>query len=317
MLSYFTDPVLRGPTIGTMLMCVTAALVGSLTFLRRQSLVGEALSHAAYPGVMVGVILTGMLSVSDDVENLMISLIMGGAFLTALLGLWSIFWLEKKFSIRSDSALCLILSTFFGIGVTLASDVQFSFTALYRQAQTYLYGQAATMTDWHILVYGLLSAIVISVIMLFNKELETLLFSQEYAVSLGIQTRWINGIIFVLMAMAVVIGIRSVGVVLMSAMLIAPPVAARQFTNRFQKMLWLAALFGLISGFLGCYASVELTRYFSALYPESRLAFPTGPMIVLVASAICLISLLIAPERGFLVRLIREYRLKHSTPSRG
>ncbi len=136
-------------------MCLGASLVGVIVFLRKQSLLGEALSHAAYPGVIIGVILAGLLSFDDRQEFFLTILIMLGAALTALLGLWCINFLESNFKIRSDSALCFILSAFFGIGLTLASQVQFSFSYLYRQGSVYLYGQAATMTDVHIFVYGL------------------------------------------------------------------------------------------------------------------------------------------------------------------
>lgn len=310
-LSYFTDAVLRGPTIGSMLMCLTAALIGTLTFLRRQSLVGEALSHSAYPGVIVGIILTAILLGTTEDETGMTFLIICGAFTTALMGLWTIHWLEKRYHIKSDSALCFVLAAFFGIGITLASDVQFSYSSLYRQAQTYLYGQAATMTDTHIAIYGTLSVIIIAVVFLLDKELQAIIFNQDYAYSIGIKVNMINSTIFILTTLAIVIGIRSVGVVLMSAMLIAPAVAARQFTNCFRTMLCLAGIFGMMSGYLGNFLSVELTRYLAGYYPESRIALPTGPMIVLAATGICIIALLIAPERGLLLRFVRATRFKY------
>jgi manganese/zinc/iron transport system permease protein len=105
--------------------------------------------------------------------------------------------------------------------------------------------------------------------------------------------------------LAVVIGIRSVGVVLMSAMLIAPAAAARQYSNHLSRIFPLAAIFGLISGFLGNVFSVEISNWLSLKYPGERLAIPTGPMIVIVASLICLFSLMFAPKRGLLLRLGR------------
>lgn len=305
--SYFTDAVLRGPTIGSMLMCMTAALIGVIIFLRKQSLLGEALSHAAYPGVMCGVILAGILSIDDSHEILIALFIMLGAFVTALLGLAMINWLEHTYRIRSDSALCFVLSTFFGIGLTLASEIQFSYSLLYRQVQAYLYGQAATMVDVHIIIYGIFSIITITLILLFDKELEIIIFNREYAKSLGINVSAINSLIFILTTLAIVIGIRSVGVVLMSAMLIAPAAAARQYTNRFHVMLALAGFFGLISGYLGNYLSVEIAFYLTGVYPGLRLALATGPMIVLVASTICIASLFLAPKRGLLLRQIRAW----------
>lgn len=311
MLSYFTDAVLRAPTIGSMLMCLTAALVGTLTLLRRQSLIGETLSHAAYPGVIIGVIFSAFLSIDDSYEIEMALLILFGAACTALLGLWTVHWLERDLKIRSDSALCLVLSAFFGIGITLASHVQFTHPALYRQAQTYLYGQAATMSDAYIVIYGILSILVLTTLFLFDKELQAIIFNPEYAKSLGIQVTLINAVIFTLTVFAVIIGIRSVGVVLMSAMLIAPAAAARQYTHRFHVLLLLAAFFGMLSAYFGNYLSVELTHRLAKEYPQARLALPTGPMIVLVASVICVLSLLFAPERGLVIRLVRAIAFRY------
>lgn len=311
MLEYFTDAVLRGPTIGCMLMCFAAALMGVIVFLRKKSLLGESLSHATYPGVNLGVILAGALAISDQ-NDLMISLfIMAGAFSSGLIGLWLIHLLERKFKIRSDSCLCFILSIFFGIGLTIASVIQFSHASLYRQIQVYLFGQAATMTDIHIFVYGILSLIVLSTVLIFYKEIEVLIFDRNYAKSIGIPIRTIDTILFCLITLALVIGIRSVGVVLMSAMLIAPSAAARQYTNKLYMMLIIASLFGLLSGYFGNYFSVQVTHYLAFHYPGSRLSVPTGPMIVLVASAICLLSLLFAPERGLFLRLIRIARFRY------
>lgn len=311
LLLYFSDSVLRAPTIGCMLMCFAAALVGVIVFLRKQSLLGESLSHAAYPGVIVGVLIAGVMSLTDEQESAVAMFIMGGAFLSTIAGLWAITFLERQLNVRSDSALCFVLSAFFGIGLTLASEVQFSYSSLYRQVQVYLYGQAATMTDVHIFIYGALSAIVLFVVIFFYKEIQVIAFDRDYARSLGINTKGIDGLIFILIVMAVVIGIRSVGVVLMSAMLIAPAAAARQFTNKLYVMFALAGFFGLLSGFFGNYLSVELTNTLAERFPTARLALPTGPMIVMVASCICLLALLFAPNRGLLVRLARIFRFRY------
>lgn len=308
--SFFTDPVLRAPTLGCMLMCLAASLMGVLVFLRKQSLIGEALSHASYPGVILGIIAAGALSIQEQQSGVLSLLVLTGAFITALIGLWMIHLLEKKMKVPSDAALCFVLSSFFGIGLTMASEVQFSFTSLYKQALNYLYGQAATMTDIHIFIYGTLALVVILTVVFLYKELQLIMFDRQYARSLGVHVKSIDLLLFILVAFAVIIGIRSVGVVLMSAMLIAPAVAARQLTNRLPGMLVLSGLFGLISGFFGNYLSVELTDYFTHTYPSARIVLPTGPMIVLVATSICVASLFFAPERGVFIRLWRIARFR-------
>jgi len=114
MLEFFLDPVLRAPTIGSMLMCFSAGLIGCLVFLQKRSLVGEALSHAAYPGVVISILFAALFfPFSEAAASVSIML---GAFITGLLGLFVIHHLEKKLNISSDAALCFVLSVFFGVG---------------------------------------------------------------------------------------------------------------------------------------------------------------------------------------------------------
>lgn len=302
---YFTDSILRAPTLGCMMMCMSAAIVGVIAFLKKQSLLGESLAHASFPGVVLGVIAAGTLAEGNETWAWIPSIVMAGAFLSSLAGMLMIHYLEKRHKIRADSALCFILSVAFGIGVTLASRVQFTHTGLYKQSLGYLYGQAATMTDIHVLIYGILCAVVIAAVVLFYKELQALVFDRDYAKSLGIKVALVDALVLVLITLSIVIGIRSVGVVLISGMLIAPAAAARQFTHKLSVMMGLAAAFGLISGYGGIVLSVELTNAFSQPGSGARLAFPTGPMIVLVATALCLLALLFAPERGLMTRFAR------------
>jgi len=302
---YFTDPILRAPTIGSMLMCLTAALVGVLVFLRKRSLLGETLSHATYPGVTLAVVIVAtMLS-----EEWLAPFILVGAFISSLLGLFAVDALKKYFNVRDDSALCFVLASFFGIGLTIASRVQFSHPQEYRQIQSYLYGQAATMTDFHILLYGVLSILVIAIGALFYKEFKITTFDANYAKSLGIGVRLFDSLLFLLIVISVVVGIKSVGVVLMSAMLIAPAAAARQFSNRMSRILLIAGIIGMVSGFLGNYLSNEFSIYLAesnrGIQGGIRGSLPTGPSIVVVSGTICFLSLLFAPERGLIPRYIR------------
>ncbi len=308
--SFFTDPVLRGPTLGSMFMCLAAGLTGVIVFLRRQSLVGETLSHAAYPGVILGVLL---LSLWESICSFCVSAplwMMLGGLATILLAAAAL-PLLRSLKVPADAALCFTLSAFFGVGVLLASFVQFSQSGLYRQVEAYLYGQAATMGDFHILLYGVLSLITMLGIALFYKELLATTFDRDFSKSAGLSVRLIDLFTLFWLALAVAIGIRSVGVVLMSAMLIAPAAAARQYTQKLGTMFALAGLFGLLSGLVGNYLSVSLGVWLKAQASDiARLSLPTGPMIILVASGICALSLLFAPERGLLWRVVRIYHFR-------
>src|SRR5579862_8919905 len=152
---YFTDPVLQAPTIGSMLMCLSSAIVGVIVFLRKRSLLGEALSHATYPGVVLSVLV--MATLFPDHPDLMALAILVGAFVTSLCGLWVIEKMEQKFHVKNDAALCFVLAVFFGAGVLIASRIQLTHALWYKTVQIFLYGQAATMTDIHVWIYASLA----------------------------------------------------------------------------------------------------------------------------------------------------------------
>ncbi len=306
---YFTDPVLQAPTIGSMLMCFSSALVGVIVFLRKRSLLGEALSHAAYPGVVLSVLIVAVLF--PEAEGEMAIAILVGAFLTALLGLWVIERLEKRFKVKNDAALCFVLALFFGVGITIASRLQTTHALWYKTIQIFLYGQAATMTDIHVVIYFFLAVLTILSLFLLYRQIEVMIFDRSFARSIGISLSLLDGLLFVLLALAIVIGIRSVGVVLMAGMLIAPAVTARQFTDRLWMMLLIAACFGAVSGFLGNYLSVELPAWGMAQGWEWRFSLPTGPMILLSASSLCLLSLLFAPNYGLVNRFMRVITFRY------
>lgn len=300
LLNFFTDPVLRAPTIGSMLMCLTSSLVGVVVFLRKRSLVGEALSHAAYPGVVLSVLFTGFIfPYSEDILALTI---LSGAFITALLGLKAIDFLEHKLKVKNDAALCFILSTFLGVGVLIASRIQITHALWYKQAQMFLYGQTATMTDIHIVVYGILSLFTIGFILLVYRHLEAVNFDREFAQTIGIRLKLIDNATFFLLILAIVIGIRSVGVALMAGMLIAPAATARPLSSKLSHHFFLAGVFGLFSGLSGNILSVVI--------PQGAYALPTGPMILISATTFCLLALFFAPQSGMVSRWLRAFKFQ-------
>lgn len=295
---YFTDPVLRAPTIGSMLMCFAASLIGVIAVIRRKSLLGETLSHASYPGVVISAILAAYLFPQSE-EGLALAVLIG-ALCFALLGLFFVHQLKERFKVQSDAALCLVLSVFLGIGVLIASRIQITHALWYRQIQVYLYGQVATMTDVHIWIYSSLSFFLLMALLLFYRQIEMINFDRDFARSVGIKVALVDGILYLFLALAIVVGIRSVGVVLMSGMLIAPAVTARQLTHRLHMTFFLAGFFGAISGFLGNYLSVEIPEML-----QDKFSLPTGPMILLSASFFCILVLLIAPGKGLVSRIFR------------
>ncbi len=290
MIEFFTDPILRAPTWGCILMCVASSMMGVLIFLKKRSLVAEALSHAAYPGACLAVALFALLFSKYEEWSFIAVLI--GALFSSLLGLKAINWLEEKGKVRLDAALCFILALFFGIGVVIVSIMQSAIPVWYRQVQMLLFGQAATMSDIHIYLYAGIAALIAVFLILAFHPIKAIFFDRNFSLSAKIPVIWIERIVFWLLLLSLIVGIRSVGVVLMSGMFIAPAVAARSFSNRLHVILGLASLFGASSAFFGNYLSVEMD-------------LPTGPMIVLIASFFALFGLFFSPKRGLCFRLVR------------
>lgn len=301
---FFTDSLLRAPMVGSILMCMATALVGLFLFLRKESLLGEALSHGAYPGVVLSALIGSLIFRTPGCDEGILALV--GAFLTALLGLKCIGWLKLRLKMHSDAALCFVLSLFFGVGVLIASRLQVTHPLWYRSAQAYLYGQAATMVDRHILVYALLVIVTVGLILALYRPLQWVHFDRDFSASVGARVQLVETLIEWLLIFSIVIGMRSVGVILLSGMLIAPAVAARPWTHRLSWLLFLSAFLGGVSGFLGNYLSVVLP----GIVGNPTLALPTGPMILLTAVTLSLLSLFFAPKAGVTARYIRSYQFR-------
>lgn len=284
-----------------MLMGLASGVIGCLVFLQKRSLVGEALSHASYPGAVFGLILAGSIFQGGLFFGVLV-----GAFFMGLLALFSIDRIEKRLNISADAALCLVLSLFFGVGITVASGLQITHALWFRHIQVFLFGQAATMYDAHIVLYGAVALSIISVVVLLYRQLEIFHFDSNFAKVVGMREKGIRGITYILLALAIVVGMRSVGVVLMSAMLIAPAAAARQWTKKLSSFFAVSGFLGMCTGFLG----IALSVWIPIWAKDPHLALPTGPMIVLSGTAICLFSLFFAPESGFFSRLMRVTRFR-------
>ena len=296
----FLDPLYRGSVLGSMLMCLSSSLMGALMFVKKRSLVCEALSHAAYPGVMLSVLFAAALFSPNHPFAMIVVLI--GALLFSYIGLEVIENLRRRFRIHLDAALCFVLSTFLGIGVVFASRIQFSHPVWYQQSKVFIYGQAATMSDLHVMIYGALSLLVVFYIFCRFREIEFALFDRQYAPCQGLHVPNVMKGVFFLLILSIVIGIRSVGVILMSGMLVAPAAAARCFTNRFSTLLILSGCFGVASALIGNLLSIQMSML--------GLTFPTGPMILLTSAVFAILSLIFAPQKGVCFRAIRRYRFR-------
>lgn len=303
MLSYFTDPILRSSTIGSMLMCLASSLIGVLIFVRRRVLIGETLSHAAYPGVVLGAMVSAFFFLTKHDFSLILFVI---AFVFVMLALFCIEFLENRLKVKSDAALCFVLAGFFGIGVLLTSIIQRSHGGLIKQVQLFLYGQAATLRDEHVQIYAFLALVVLLILYFTYRTVQVATFDRDFAKTLGFSLSVFDTLLFCFLAIAILIGMRTVGVILMSGMLIAPAISARQMSRSLTQMFFWAAFFGVISAFLGNFLSVEIGQVLRERYPQARLSLPTGPMILLSAGFFCFLTLLFSKDGGVVYRWIRR-----------
>lgn len=303
---YFIDPILKAPTWGCLAMCIACSLVGALIFVRREVLLGETLSHAAYPGVMLAALLTLLPSLS---KAFTFCILLGAAFFSYL-AMKLLERSKKKWNMHQDSALSFVLTAFFGLGLTLASLLQHTHTTLYKQALVFLFGQAATITDLDMYFSITLALLLVILIALFYYPLQVTLLDETFAKTVGISTTWVNRLIYFMLTASIVIGIRSIGLFLLSGMFIAPAIAARQWTHRLSLLLILSAFIGAFGGLLGIYFSVEGPALF--LKSTSSLSLATGPTILIVTCTLTFISLLFAPQGGWLSRgfKILKFKLK-------
>ncbi len=286
-MTLLVDYTLRNVLLGSAILGVTGGVLGTFALLRRQSLLGDALAHAALPGICLMFMLTG----AKTPEWLLL-----GAGLSGWAGALVLLATVRATRLKEDAALGTVLTVFFGAGVLLLTRIARSGDANQSGLDRYLFGQAATLLERDVVVMGLLAAAALALVALLYKEFKLLTFDRTYAASLGLPTGRLDVLLTSLTVVAVLVGLQTVGVVLMVAMLIAPAAAARQWTDRLGAMLALSALFGTASGVAGALASSTAAR------------MPTGPLIVLVATALLAASLLFAPRRGLVAEALRRRR---------
>lgn len=281
-IALFSDYTFQTVALGSALLGLISGVLGSFAVLRRQSLLGDGVSHSALPGVVMAFVLLG----SKNTEVLLL-----GALISGLLATLLIVGIVRHTRVKFDSALALVMSVFFGLGLVLLTYVQKIPNSNQAGLKRFIFGQASTLLQRDIFLMVVCGLALLALVLLFWKEFKLFTFDADFAQSLGFSPKRLNLLLSFMIVLAIIIGLQTVGVILMSAMLITPAVAARQWTNKLWVMVTLSALFGAVSGIVGTAAS--------SLAPK----LPTGPAIVVCVSAIAVISVLFAPGRGVLHRI--------------
>ena len=277
LLGLFTDYTLRTVALGTALLGVVSGALGAFALLRKQSLMGDAISHAALPGVVLAFMITGLKSPV---------VLMSGAAIAGVAGVLVVVLLTRTTRIKQDSSLGIILAVFFGFGLMLLTFLQNNPDARQAGLNHFLFGQAATLLESDVIVMAIFGGAALAFTLLFWKEFKLLSFDRDFGASLGLPMQRLEILITFLLVVAIVIGLQAVGVVLMSAMVVAPAAAARQWTDRLGVMVLLSSFFGALAGVTG------------TLISTTAGGLSTGPVIVLCISVIAAFSLLFAPQRG-------------------
>ncbi len=272
------DYTLRTVALGSAVLGIVSGALGCYAVLRRQSLLGDAISHAALPGVALAFLIT---------QSKAPLVLMIGAGLAGWLATLLVLKITSSTRVKNDSALGIVLSVFFGLGLVLLTYIQRHVpNAAQAGLDRFLFGQAATLLMGDVVTMAAVGVVALGLMTLFWKEFKLASFDPEFGAAVGFPIRLLDVLLTTLLVVAIVIGLQTVGVVLMSAMVVAPAAAARQWTNRLGVMVVLSAGFGALAGVSGAAISSAVTH------------LPTGPTIVLCISAIVAVSMLFAPNRG-------------------
>lgn len=274
--------------LGTCLLAVTASMIGSFLVLNKQSQLADAMGHSVFPGIII----TFMIFQSRNPL-----LLLAGACLTGWLALHLIQYIKKKTTYTHESILALILSSFFGLGLVLSSYIQGN--VHYQKAsqaglQTYIMGQAAyLMTDdvWTIFI---LSLIILIIFFCFYPQIKHTLFDPIFAQSIGINVQAIQYLVLVMAIIIISIGLKAVGAILVASMLIAPCVAAQQWSHQYARVLIISSIFAFLSAFIGTFVSTQFKN------------IATGPSIILCLTLFTLGSFLLGPNAFNLLHLSRK-----------
>ena len=278
------DFTFRVVSFGSLVLGMISGALGCFAVLRKQSLIGDAISHCTLPGIAIAFLITN----SKNIEVLLF-----GALLSGLLSMYLITTIASHSKLKFDASLALVLSVLFGIGIVFLTYIQKNSGSHQAGLEKFILGQASSLLKRDVRIMMITGIVLFSMMIVFWKEFKLVTFDPVFAQTIGIPSTFFGGFLSLLMVLGIVIGLQTVGVILMSALLISPASAARQWTDKLSVMVVLSSLFGGMSGVLGTMVSSYIP------------GIPTGPTIVAFMSIIVLGSLLFAP-RG----IIRKWMIQ-------
>ncbi|MDU7515949.1 MAG: metal ABC transporter permease [Varibaculum cambriense] len=289
----------RVMTAGAILVGFFAGTLGSLLYVRKQSLVSDVIGHSSIAGI-VGAFVIASLMGADGQSILVLTI---GATISGLLAVATTNLIAEKSKVGVEAAMAISLAIYYGGGMVALRLLSFSHFSGRSGIAQYLFGNAATMRQIDVLIVAILGFTALLIVVIFWKEIALFAFDPVGAQAAGFSGNLLIAIVTLCTTVGIVIGVKSVGVVLMVAFAIIPAAAARQWTDHLPMLFLLAGAIGALSGGFGSYLAVSIGKV------------PTGPVIVVILSLVLAISLVFSPHRSLLAYRYRRRRhiqnLKH------
>ncbi|MEO0385564.1 MAG: metal ABC transporter permease [Pseudomonadota bacterium] len=297
LIEFFGNHTFRMAFFGTTVIGLVAGALGSFAYLRKQSLISDVVAHSALPGALLAFLMASI--VFNTNGRNMLGLIVGAVITGTLAALFANV-IAARTKIRIDTAMAISLTVFFGAGMILLRVIANGPFPGKGGINDYLFGNASVITTADLATSTAVGALALLLMLLFWKEFTLRTFDPVLSTTLGFRASIIDTIMFITIVIAVVIGVKAVGVVLMIAFVVTPPAAARQWTRTLPGMVALSGLFGAIGSGVGAYLSIAIG------------SIPTGPVIVLTLFVIFLISLLASPRRSVITTALRRARAREA-----
>lgn len=297
LIEFFGNHTFRMVFLGTTLIGLVAGALGSFAYLRKQSLISDVIAHSALPGVLMAFLVAVV--VLDANGRNMLGLIVGAVATGTLSALFANS-IAARTKIPIDTAMAISLTVFFGAGMILLRIIANGTFPGKGGINDYLFGNASVITIADLTTSAAVGALALILMLVFWKEFALRTFDPTLSTMLGFRARAIDTLMFTTIVIAIVIGVKAVGVVLMIAFVVTPPAAARQWTGRLPGMVALSGVFGGVGSGVGAYLSIVLG------------SVPTGPVIVLTLFVIFLISLLASPRRSVISTALSRARAREA-----
>jgi manganese/iron transport system permease protein len=263
--------------VAAILVGVVCAVMGAFVVLRGLAFIGDAVSHAAFPGLVIAFLLG-------------IPLYIGGAVAAVATAL-AIGWVARKGRLRFDTAVGVLFAGMFALGIALFSSIDDYVADLF----SYLLGNVLGITTGDIVQVAVLGAIVLAIVFVFRKEFLYASFDPAGAAASGLPVQWLDYLLLALIGVTIVVSIQTVGIILVVAMLVTPAATAELLVDRFWDLVRVAIVVAVFAAVVGLYLSYYLN-------------IASGASIVLVETLCFAVALLVSPNAGSLSRRLGRQR---------